>query len=118
MELKVLSNGYLKDAQITVDNQNFFLETKLPKDDQIKENIIGDNINKIDFNQISNGTQKTITGMIKSERWDDEKGTISAIGEDTTKYGEFISSYFAWVSLPEQKEKVEKLQNITKKREK
>ena len=86
MELKVLSNGYLKDAQITVDNQNFFLETKLPKDDQIKENIIGDNINKIDFNQISNGTQKTITGMIKSERWDDEKGTISAIGDDTTKY--------------------------------
>lgn len=86
MELKVLSNGYLKDAQITVDNQNFFLETKLPKDDQIKENIIGDNINKIDFNQINNGTQKTITGMIKSERWDNENGTISAIGDDTTKY--------------------------------
>lgn len=43
---------------------------------------------------------------------------IMEVGEDTTKYGEFISSYFAWVSLPEQKEKVEKLQNITKKREK
>jgi hypothetical protein len=39
------------------------------------------------------------------------------IGEDTTKYGEFISSYFSWVSLQEQKEKVEKLQNITKKNE-
>lgn len=37
------------------------------------------------------------------------------VGEDTTKYGEFISSYFAWVSLPEQKAKAEKLQNITKK---
>lgn len=36
------------------------------------------------------------------------------IGEDTTKYGEFVSSYFAWVSLPKQKEKVEKLENITK----
>ena len=24
--------------------------------------------------------------MIKSERWDDAKGTISAIGDDTTKY--------------------------------
>ena len=38
--------------------------------------------------------------------------------EDTTKYGEFISSYFAWVSLPQQKRKVDKLENITKKKEK
>ena len=36
--------------------------------------------------------------------------------EDTTKYGEFISSYFAWVSLPKQKETVNKLENITKKK--
>lgn len=40
------------------------------------------------------------------------------VGEDATKYGEFISSYFAWVSLPQQKENVEKLENITKKRDK
>jgi len=43
---------------------------------------------------------------------------IREVGEDATKYGEFISTYFAWVSLPEQKETVEKLQNITKKKEK
>ena len=35
--------------------------------------------------------------------------------EDATKYGEFVCSYFAWVSLPEQKEKAEELQNITKR---
>lgn len=35
-------------------------------------------------------------------------------GEDTTKYGEFISSYFAWVPLPEQKEKAEKMEKMTK----
>ena len=40
---------------------------------------------------------------------------IAEVGEDATKYGEFISSYFAWVSLPEQKEKVEELEEITKK---
>lgn len=34
--------------------------------------------------------------------------------EDGTQYGEFISSYFAWVSLPEQKNIVNKLENITK----
>lgn len=42
---------------------------------------------------------------------------IAEVGEDATKYGEFISSYFAWVSLPEQKEKVEELQDITKEKE-
>lgn len=40
------------------------------------------------------------------------------VGEDTTKYGEFISSYFAWVSLPEQKDKVEKLEEVTKEKKK
>lgn len=44
--------------------------------------------------------------------------TSEEVGEDTTKYGEFISSYFAWVSLPDQKEKVKKLENITKKEDK
>ena len=37
------------------------------------------------------------------------------VGEDSTKYGEFISSYFAWLSLPEQKEKAKRLQEIAKK---
>ena len=40
------------------------------------------------------------------------------IGEDTTKYGEFISSYFAWVSLPQQKGRVNELEEMTKKEEK
>ena len=35
--------------------------------------------------------------------------------EDTTKYGEFISSYFAWLTLEEQKREVSRLENITKK---
>ena len=36
------------------------------------------------------------------------------VGEDSTKYGEFISSYFAWISLPNQKERAEELNNMTK----
>lgn len=35
------------------------------------------------------------------------------IGEDATRYGEFITSYFAWLPLSVQKEKVEDLENIT-----
>ncbi len=36
------------------------------------------------------------------------------VGEDSTKYGEFVSSYFAWIPLPAQKEKAKELQNMTK----
>ena len=37
--------------------------------------------------------------------------------EDSTKYGEFISSYFAWLTLERQKENTKKLESITKKQE-
>lgn len=33
--------------------------------------------------------------------------------EDVTKYGEFISSYFAWLTLDKQKKKAEEMENIT-----
>ena len=35
--------------------------------------------------------------------------------EDITKYGEFVSSYFAWMSLEEQKYRVNKMENMTNK---
>ena len=35
------------------------------------------------------------------------------IGEDATQYGEFITSYFAWIPLSVQKKKAEDLENIT-----
>ena len=59
--------------------------------------------------------------MKKDKKQEKEKQVeegIAEVGEDATKYGEFISSYFAWVSLPEQKEKVEKLEEITEKKNK
>lgn len=37
--------------------------------------------------------------------------------EDSTKYGEFISSFFAWKTLDEQKDIAEQLADITKKEE-
>lgn len=52
--------------------------------------------------------------MNKKDKEDQIKYSEMEVGEDATQYGEFISSYFAWVSLPEQKEKVDRLQDITK----
>ena len=43
-----------------------------------------------------------------------QKQTHPEVGEDATQYGEFVSSYFAWVPLPEQKQKAEEMANITK----
>lgn len=34
--------------------------------------------------------------------------------EDTTKYGEFVSSYFAWITPEEQKKRAEELNKKTK----
>lgn len=59
--------------------------------------------------------------MKKNKKEEKEKQVeygIAEVGEDATKYGEFISSYFAWVSLPEQKEKVEKIEEMTEEKKK
>ena len=37
-------------------------------------------------------------------------------GEDATKHGEFVSSYFGWVTPKQQKEKAEKLEKIGKQK--
>lgn len=36
--------------------------------------------------------------------------------EDATKYGEFVSSYFAWLTLDGQKERAENLDKMTRKK--
>lgn len=48
---------------------------------------------------------------------DSENDSVHEVGEDATQYGEFVSSYFAWISLPKQKERAEELDHMTKKRE-
>lgn len=34
--------------------------------------------------------------------------------EDTTKYGEFVTSYFAWIPLEKQKKKAKEMEESTK----
>ena len=36
-------------------------------------------------------------------------------GEETTKYGEFVSSYFAWIGLNRQKNRADELNEMTRK---
>ncbi len=36
--------------------------------------------------------------------------------EDATKYGEFVSSYFAWLTLEQQKQKAKDMEEMTKEK--
>lgn len=62
---------------------------------------------------MSGKDRKEIERREKIDRTKEEIGEI----EDTTKYGEFVSSYFAWLTLDRQKKTAKKLENITKKHE-
>ena len=44
----------------------------------------------------------------------DKIGNIES-GEDVTKYREFVSSYFAWLTLEHQKQNAKKMEDMTKK---
>ena len=46
---------------------------------------------------------------------EDKKQTYKK--ENSTKYGEQVCSEFAWLPLDKQKEKAEKLEKVTKKKE-
>ena len=48
--------------------------------------------------------------LIKDDKNKENKNMME---EDSSKYGEFISSYFAWKTLDEQKKISEKLADIT-----
>ena len=44
----------------------------------------------------------------------DYKRKSAKIEEDSTKYGEFISSYFSWITLDKQKQKAKEMEDMTK----
>ena len=85
MELNVLTNGYLENGVITINGNNFYLQTAIPKDNEIKDNVISNNTKQIPLNQITNGTQKLLTGIVRSGDYSYDSQKFAAIGLDTTK---------------------------------
>lgn len=47
-----------------------------------------------------------------------EEESQNETGDNMTRYGEFITSYFAWLPLSTQKEKTEELENISESKNK
>ena len=48
----------------------------------------------------------------QTRKMKEEIGSMEDL-EDTTKYGEFVSSYFAWLTLDYQKNKAKKMEKMT-----
>ena len=85
MEMIVQTDGYLKNGKIQIDGKNFYLMTALPKDNEFKGNYIGPNVRNIEFNNLYNGTQKLITGMVRSGNYS-YTDKHSAIGNNINNY--------------------------------
>ena len=61
-----------------------------------------------------------IEGLYKNDSSLDESNNFHLEellgGEGTTKYGEFVSSYFAWIGLNRQKNRADELNEMTRKK--
>ena len=95
MELSVLEQGRLKDGKITINSNNFYFNTTIVKDNEVKENYISSNTKEINFNEIGNGTQKLLIGSVRSGDYSNSYTKTSAIGNDTTKYSKENSVTFS-----------------------
>ena len=91
MELNVQTNGYLENGVITINSDNFYLQTNLPKDDQLADNYVGSNIKEIRLNQINNGTQKLITGIVRSGDYSYSPRRVDALKNNINNYSKVNS---------------------------
>lgn len=65
---------------------------------------------------IAKKSGKEINRQAQTNKMKEEIGDLEET-EDVTKYGEFVSSYFAWLTLNKQKQKAKEMENMTNKRE-
>ena len=86
MEIVVQTAGKLKNGKIEIDGKNFYLQTTLPKDTELKANYIGENVKTIEFEDLNNGTQKLLTAVVKSGDYNYNSTNKAAIGNNTSNY--------------------------------
>ena len=91
MELNVLTNGSLEDGVITINSDNFYLQTSIVKDNEVKNNYINSNTKRIELNTIRTGTQKLITGVVRSGDYSSDSKKSAAIGNNINNYSKINS---------------------------
>ena len=73
-----------------------------------KKDKVGTNDTELSKKIEMENNKKAMTSKVKEEIGSFEEN------EDSTKYGEFVSSYFAWLTLEGQKKRANHLENMTK----
>ena len=101
MEINVKTAGYLKDGKIEINGENFYLQTALPKDNELKDNYIGSNIKTIEFNDLNNGTQKMVTGVVRSGDYSQTSKIAEAIGNNINNYSKVNNVVFTGIYVGE-----------------
>ena len=86
MEIIVQTAGQLKNGKININGKNFYMQTTLLKDNEFKNNYIGANIKNIEFEDLNNGTQTHLTGIVKSGDYSYGTRTTEAIGNNINNY--------------------------------
>ena len=86
MEIIVQSEGYLKNGKIEIDGKNFYLQTALPKDSEIKNHYISNNTKEIEFNTMNNGIQKLLITSVRSGVYPYDTRKNEAIGDNINNY--------------------------------
>ena len=64
---------------------------------------------------IKNGIHKNDGLELNTQEGENSTIAQHEVGEDNTKYGEFVSTYFAWIPLSKQKERAREMEKMTKK---
>ena len=95
MELRVIDQGELKDATLTINSQNFYLNTSIVKDNVVADNYISSNTKEIKFNSITNESQALLIASVRSGDYSSTSTKLSAIGNDTSKYSKENSVTFS-----------------------
>ncbi len=104
MQLNVLTDGHLEEGVIRINSDNFYLETAIPKDNEVRENAIGLNIKEIKLNNINNGTQKLLTGIVRSGDYAQPSTITSAIGKNAKNYSKINSITLTGVHVSDNEE--------------
>ena len=84
MEIIVQTEGYLKDGKIQIDGKNFYLQTTLPKDTELKDNYISPNTKSILLEDLNNGIQKLLTAKVRAGDYAENKDKTAGIGHYNT----------------------------------
>ena len=94
MEINVDTAGYIKNGKVTINDGNFYFQTSLPKDDELKDNYVGNNTRAIEFNDLNNGTQKMLRGIVRSGDYSRASTKAAATGNNINNYSKVNSVTF------------------------